>query len=337
MRTCVGRLFVTRAALRLQIVDPSGCFSAMSKRIATSALGAVAAEVSAVPPAVKRARSCTSEGAESETLSEAAAVTTADVESQLESQCGAGSPSDAKAPAKKGRKSKWPVSVHAGPAMADVEAGRHAPAASMAAFIAGLPAAGPSSEGSGSSSGPAAGAGAAPLVKILSWNANGLRAALGPARKADVQAWLAAEAPDILCIQETKIDGSLCAGLRDAFAPSLPHAHFTCCAEKKGYAGTAIFSREAPLAFSSGLGDGLHDAEGRVTTAEYAGFYVVNVCVSRDSGAPRGQRGCGGAYGVVGVRRIGGKSAPSEQRRHIVWRSTQACSANYAQGVGLHA
>jgi hypothetical protein len=138
-------------------------------------------------------------------------------------------------------------------------------------------------------------------VKILSWNANGLRAALGPARKADVQAWLAAEAPDILCIQETKIDGSLCAGLKDAFAPSLPHAHFTCCAEKKGYAGTAIFSREAPLAFSSGLGDGLHDAEGRVTTAEYPGFYVVNVCVLRGGRALRERCSCGGADRIFEV------------------------------------
>jgi hypothetical protein len=271
----------------------------MSKRIATSALRAVTAKVSAVPPAVKRARSCTSEGAESDTLSEAAALTTVDVESQLESQCGAGSPSEAKVPAKKVRKSKLPASVHAGPALEDVEPGQHAPAVSMATFIAGLPAVFSSSEGSGSSSGAGAGAGAAPLVKILSWNANGLRAALGPARKADVQAWLAAEAPDILCIQETKIDGSLSAGLKDAFAPALPHAHFTCCAEKKGYAGTAIFSRDAPLAFSSGLGDGVHDAEGRVTTAEYPGFFVVNVCVLQGSRECLGCCSCGGAQKVL--------------------------------------
>lgn len=104
-------------------------------------------------------------------------------------------------------------------------------------------------------------------MKLLSWNVNGLRAVL---RKNFLE-FLAAETPDILCLQETKC--------RPEDVEQLWPADYTTywnSAEKKGYSGTAIFTRTRPLQVTQGIGVAEHDREGRVLTAEYADFFVVN-------------------------------------------------------------
>jgi exodeoxyribonuclease III len=107
-------------------------------------------------------------------------------------------------------------------------------------------------------------------VKIISWNVNGLRAVL---RKNFLE-YLAQEEPDILCVQETKASPDV--------VEQLWPAHYTTywnVAQKKGYSGTAIFTKTRPLKVSQGINMAEHDNEGRVLTAEYAGFFVVNVYV----------------------------------------------------------
>src|SRR4029453_13030750 len=98
----------------------------------------------------------------------------------------------------------------------------------------------------------------------------GLRAVL----KKNFLEFLEAEAPDIFCVQETK-----CAGNDvETVWPSSYSAYWN-CAEKKGYAGTAIFTKEQPLNVGCGIGSGDHDSEGRVLTAEYKDFFLVHVYV----------------------------------------------------------
>jgi exodeoxyribonuclease-3 len=86
--------------------------------------------------------------------------------------------------------------------------------------------------------------------------------------------YLEEEKPDVLCLQETRCEAT-------DVTPFWPRTHrmFFNTAKKRGYAGTAILSRRAPLAVSMGIGIQEHDEEGRVLTAEYDGFYVVNVYV----------------------------------------------------------
>lgn len=107
-------------------------------------------------------------------------------------------------------------------------------------------------------------------MKIISWNVNGLRAVL---RKKFLE-YLNAESPDILCLQETK-------ATPDDVEQLWP-AHYTTywnSAQKKGYSGTVIFTRTRPLAVTNGIKLIEHDAEGRVITAEYPDFFLVNVYV----------------------------------------------------------
>ena len=109
-----------------------------------------------------------------------------------------------------------------------------------------------------------------PGMKIISWNVNGLRAVL----KKSFLEFLDAERPDILCLQETKCTPD--------DVEQLWPAHYTTfwnCAEKKGYSGTAIFTKIRPLKVAPHLGIAGHDREGRVLTAEYADFFLVNVYV----------------------------------------------------------
>ncbi|MHB8521689.1 MAG: exodeoxyribonuclease III [Limisphaerales bacterium] len=107
-------------------------------------------------------------------------------------------------------------------------------------------------------------------MKIVTWNVNGLRAVL---RKNFLE-YLAEEKPDILCLQETK------AGPNDV-EQLWPAAYTTYwnVAQKRGYSGTAIFTTVRPLTISRGIGMEAHDNEGRVLTAEYADFFLVNVYV----------------------------------------------------------
>ena len=104
-------------------------------------------------------------------------------------------------------------------------------------------------------------------MKLISWNVNGLRACM---TKGFMDAFESLNA-DIFCLQETKLsEGQL--------ALELPGYHqYWNYAEKKGYSGTAIFTREEPLSAAYGIGIPEHDHEGRVITLEYEKFYFVTV------------------------------------------------------------
>lgn len=106
-------------------------------------------------------------------------------------------------------------------------------------------------------------------MKMISWNVNGLRACLD---KGFLTFFHEAEA-DFFCLQETKMqEGQVKLELE------LPgyHQYFN-SAEKKGYSGTAIFTKREPLAVTKGIGIEEHDHEGRVITLEYPEFYMVTV------------------------------------------------------------
>ena len=107
-------------------------------------------------------------------------------------------------------------------------------------------------------------------VKLVSWNVNGLRAVL---RKNFLE-YLATESPDILCLQETRCTPDDV----EQLWPAHYLTHWN-CASKKGYSGTAIFTKTRPLAVTRGIGHADHDNEGRVLTAEFADFLLVNVYV----------------------------------------------------------
>lgn len=106
-------------------------------------------------------------------------------------------------------------------------------------------------------------------MKFISWNVNGLRAC---AEKGFSEAFASLDA-DFFCLQETKLQ----AGQIDiAFEGYRSWWNY---ADKKGYSGTAIFSRHEPLSVSYGIGIDEHDHEGRVITLEMPDFYLVNVYV----------------------------------------------------------
>lgn len=104
-------------------------------------------------------------------------------------------------------------------------------------------------------------------MKIISWNVNGLRASL---KKGFIES-MSALSPDIICLQETKMEQ----GQAEIDLPD--YQEFWNSAEKKGYSGTAVFTRQKPLSSHLGMGIEDHDKEGRVITLEYPHFYLVNV------------------------------------------------------------
>jgi len=108
-------------------------------------------------------------------------------------------------------------------------------------------------------------------MKLVSWNVNGLRAVL----KKGFLDFLEAEQPDVLCLQETKCQPSDVAHVE---WPAGYAAVFS-AAVKKGYSGTGLISRVAPLRVTEGMGIEEHDQEGRTQTAEFEDFYLVNVYV----------------------------------------------------------
>ena len=104
-------------------------------------------------------------------------------------------------------------------------------------------------------------------MKLISWNVNGLRACVD---KGFLSFFKEVDA-DIFCIQESKLS-------EGQISLDLPGYHqYWNYAEKKGYSGTALFSKEEPLAVTMGIGMEEHDKEGRVITAEYPAFYMVTV------------------------------------------------------------
>jgi len=104
-------------------------------------------------------------------------------------------------------------------------------------------------------------------MKLISWNVNGLRAAVG---KGFMETFTAIDA-DIFCLQETKLQE----GQIDLKLPGY-HQYWN-YAVKKGYSGTAVFSKKEALSVKCGLGIEEHDQEGRVITLEYDDFYLINV------------------------------------------------------------
>ncbi len=105
------------------------------------------------------------------------------------------------------------------------------------------------------------------MKKLISWNVNGIRACAG---KGFMDFFNSIDA-DIFCIQESKMqEGQL--------TLDMPGYHqFWNYADKKGYSGTAIFTKEEPISVANGIGIDEHDHEGRVITLEYEGFYMVTV------------------------------------------------------------
>ncbi len=106
-----------------------------------------------------------------------------------------------------------------------------------------------------------------PVMKLISWNVNGLRACVG---KGFLDYFKEIDA-DIFCIQESKLqDGQIQLELGDYY-------QYWNYAKRKGYSGTAVFTKHEPLSVSYGVGDAEEENEGRIITLEYKDFYLVNV------------------------------------------------------------
>lgn len=109
-------------------------------------------------------------------------------------------------------------------------------------------------------------------MKILSFNVNGIRAVVGKSFISDMQA----QAPDIICLQETKATPEQVAA---AVAPLEGYHVYANSADRKGYSGTAILSKVQPIAVTYDIGMPEHDTEGRVICAEFSAFYLLTVYV----------------------------------------------------------
>ena len=104
-------------------------------------------------------------------------------------------------------------------------------------------------------------------MKFISWNVNGLRACVGKEFEASFKSLDA----DFFCLQETKMQAGQLDLKFDGYESYWNYA------EKKGYSGTAIFTKHKPLSVSYGMGIEKHDHEGRIITLEYDSFYLVTV------------------------------------------------------------
>jgi len=102
-------------------------------------------------------------------------------------------------------------------------------------------------------------------MKLVSWNVNGLRACLGKG----FLDYVSQEDADIICLQETKLQPE-----QAAFDLEGYHRYFN-SADKKGYSGTAVLTKEEPLSVIYDFGDDIHRHEGRIITCEYPDFYLV--------------------------------------------------------------
>ena len=112
-------------------------------------------------------------------------------------------------------------------------------------------------------------------MKLVSWNVNGLRACINKG----FNDFFTAAAADIVCLQETKMQQ----GQAEVHFPG--YEQFWNSAEKKGYSGTAVFSRQTPLSVAYGMGIAEHDQEGRIITLEFDDYHLINVYT------PNSQRG----------------------------------------------
>lgn len=107
-------------------------------------------------------------------------------------------------------------------------------------------------------------------MRLLSWNVNGIRAV----EKKGFLEWFTKEAPDVLCLQETKAE-------KEQLSPALidvpGYSSFWCSAEKKGYSGVAVYSRKAPVSVEYGIGDKMFDSEGRTLALDLGSFVLFNI------------------------------------------------------------
>lgn len=106
-------------------------------------------------------------------------------------------------------------------------------------------------------------------MKVISWNVNGLRACMNK----DFEKFFGETDADIFCLQETKLqEGQI------DFSPEGYNCYWN-YAEKKGYSGTAIFTKKKPVSVKYGMGIDEHDKEGRLITLEFENFYFATVYV----------------------------------------------------------
>ena len=107
-------------------------------------------------------------------------------------------------------------------------------------------------------------------MRILSWNVNGIRAAY----KKGILDWLKKENPDILCIQETKAHPDQ---LTDDLRNPKGYESYFSSAEKKGYSGVAIYTKQKPKKVEHGFGIKKFDSEGRILVAEYPKYVLMSI------------------------------------------------------------
>lgn len=107
-------------------------------------------------------------------------------------------------------------------------------------------------------------------MRIYSWNVNGLRAI----EKKGFIDWIKEEQPDILCIQETKIQREQ---INDKLNNIQGYKSYFSCAERKGYSGVATYTKEEPISVSYGIGIEKFDSEGRILICEYDNFILFNI------------------------------------------------------------
>lgn len=117
-------------------------------------------------------------------------------------------------------------------------------------------------------------------MNILSWNVNGIRAL----EKKGQFDWILGVSPDVFCLQETKAQpGQLSEKLTQ---PSGYHAYFSSHKTKKGYSGTALYSKREPDSVFHGIGNEETDAEGRIIIATYGALLLANVYFPNGGGGP---------------------------------------------------
>jgi len=108
------------------------------------------------------------------------------------------------------------------------------------------------------------------MMKIISWNVNGIRSIL----KKGLLDWLYTEDPDIFCVQETKASEEVLP--QELISINGYYSYFS-SAERKGYSGVALYSKVKPLSVTKGFGNVKFDTEGRIIIAEYKGFTLFDI------------------------------------------------------------
>ncbi len=107
-------------------------------------------------------------------------------------------------------------------------------------------------------------------MRLISWNVNGIRAV----QKKGFLAWMRREDPDILCLQETKAEKEQ---LDDELVNVPGYSSFWCSAQKKGYSGVCVYSKETPVSVEQGIGKKEFDDEGRTLILYFKKFALLNV------------------------------------------------------------